>query len=187
MPDIAEPDVPAVTDESEPRQRHGVVEIDSDGMPTLFPTRPQLVPLVEALIVDGFLMCVDVTAVDYLTYGWRTSAEGDALRTERHVPGDQAAERFEVVYHLLSHRDRQRVRIRVQVPESDPVVPSVVARYPGADAAEREVYDMFGITFSDHPDLSRILMPEDWIGHPLRKDYNSGRIPVQFKESGIPR
>jgi NADH-quinone oxidoreductase subunit C len=71
--------------------------------------------------------------------------------------------------------------VRVQVPESEPTVPSLFDVHPGTEAMEREVYDMFGITFDGHPDLSRILMPEDWIGHPLRKDYAVGQIPVQFK------
>ena len=82
---------------------------------------------------------------------------------------------------------RQRVRIRVQVPESDPSVDSVTDVYPGVDAMEREAYDMVGIVFADHPDMTRILMPEDWEGHPLRKDYGVGRVPVQFKEAPGPR
>ena len=187
MTDIDEPVIPAEAGAPDTRRRHGVIEIDTRGTPTLFPTRDQLVDLVQALFDDGYLMCVDVTAVDYLTYGWRVSAEGDVLREPRALPGDLAPERFEVVYHLLSHRERARVRIRVQVPESDPVVPTVVPIYPGADAPEREVFDMFGISFSGHPDLTRILMPEDWIGHPLRKDHDSGRIPVQFKDAPAPR
>ena len=68
-----------------------------------------------------------------------------------------------------------------QVPEDDASVPSLFDLHPGTEALEREVFDMFGISFDGHPDLTRILMPEDWIGHPLRKDYSSGRIPVQFK------
>ena len=71
--------------------------------------------------------------------------------------------------------------MRGQVSESEPTVPSLFDVWPGAEAMEREVFDMFGITFSDHPDHSRILMPEDWDGHPLRKDYAIGDIPVQFK------
>ena len=61
-----------------------------------------------------------------------------------------------------------------------PTIPTLFDMYPGTEAMEREVYDMFGIVFTDHPDLTRILMPEDWDGHPLRKDYDQGRIPVQF-------
>jgi NADH-quinone oxidoreductase subunit C len=73
------------------------------------------------------------------------------------------------------------------VPESDPVVDSLFEVYTGTEAMEREAYDMMGIVFADHPDLTRILMPEDWEGHPLRKDYGVGRVPVQFKEAPGPR
>ena len=136
---------------------------------------------------DGYLMCIDVTAVDYLTFGRRTGAEGDVLFTQRTVPGGLEAERFEVVYQLLNHRTGERVRLRVQVPAHDPIVASLFDLHPGTEAMEREVYDMFGISFRDHPDLTRILMPEDWIGHPLRKDYAIGRIPVQFKDAPATR
>jgi NADH-quinone oxidoreductase subunit C len=78
---------------------------------------------------------------------------------------------------------RRRVRVRVQVPADDAVLPTLFDLYPGTEAMEREVFDMFGVEFDGHPDLTRILMPEDWIGHPLRKDYDVGRIPVQFKEA----
>ena len=83
--------------------------------------------------------------------------------------------------------ERQRVRVRVQVPEGDPTVPSLFGLYPGTEVPEREVFDMFGIAFDGHPDLTRILMPEDWEGHPLRKDYAVGAIPVQFKAAPGPR
>jgi NADH:ubiquinone oxidoreductase subunit C len=103
------------------------------------------------------------------------------------LPDAIERERFELVVVLISHDRRERIRLRVQVPESDPRMPSLFGVFPGAEAPEREVYDMFGITFDDHPDLNRILMPEDWEGHPLRKDYAVGRIPVEFKGAPGPR
>lgn len=90
--------------------------------------------------------------------------------------------RFEVVYHLLSMPNKRRVRLKVLVEEGVPT-PSVVSVYPGANFQEREVYDMFGIEFEGHPDLRRILMPEDWEGHPLRKDYPLGYEPVAFSHN----
>ncbi|MEY3147960.1 MAG: hypothetical protein RL688_1179, partial [Actinomycetota bacterium] len=82
---------------------------------------------------------------------------------------------------LTAIASRDRIRLRVQVPESDTTIASLFDLWPGTEAMEREVFDMFGISFDGHPDLTRILMPEDWDGHPLRKDYEIGRIPVQFK------
>jgi NADH-quinone oxidoreductase subunit C len=97
------------------------------------------------------------------------------------LPADVTPERFEVVAGLLNLNDRTRVRLRTQVPDSDATIASLFTLHPGSEALEREVFDMFGIVFDGHPDLTRILMPEDWEGHPLRKDYAIGRIPVQFK------
>ena len=91
--------------------------------------------------------------------------------------------RFELVINLLSLSHNRRLRILVPVPEEDPVVPSLVPDYPGANFLEREVYDMFGISFTGHPDMTRILMPDDWEGHPLRRDFGVGAVPVQFKEA----
>ncbi len=97
--------------------------------------------------------------------------------------------RFEVVYNLYSlpytlngvrHGKNTRIFIKAAVPEDDPVVPSVVSIYPGASFPEREIFDMFGIRFAGHPDLRRILMSEDWIGHPQRKDYPLGGEKVRF-------
>ena len=118
---------------------------------------------------DGFIMCSDVCAVDYLTHPGRALPEG------------VAPERFEIVVNLVSFEPPRRVRLRVQVPDADPTLPSLFDLYPGTEAMEREVFDLMGIVFTDHPDLTRILMPEDWEGHPLRKDYSIGRVPVQFK------
>jgi NADH-quinone oxidoreductase subunit C len=132
-------------------------------------SRDRYLDVLGKLVADGFDMCVDLTAVDYLTHPGRTLPEG------------VEAERYEVVVNLLSLAHRRRLRVRVQVPESEPTVASAFGLYPGTEAMEREVFDMFGIAFTSHPDLTRILMPEDWDGHPLRKDYAQGRIPVQFK------
>jgi len=81
------------------------------------------------------------------------------------------APRFEVVYHLLSFRTSERLRLKVRVSGENPKVDSVVPVWPSANAFEREVFDLFGILFEGHPYLRRILMPEEWEGHPLRKDY----------------
>jgi len=79
--------------------------------------------------------------------------------------------RFEVVYNLYSIRHHHMIRLRAEVPENDPKIQSVTQIWAGADWHERECFDMFGITFNGHPDMRRILMPEDWEGYPLRKDY----------------
>jgi NADH-quinone oxidoreductase subunit C len=139
------------------------------GQDVVFVSRDRYLDVLGKLVADGFDMCVDLTAVDYLTHPGRTLPEG------------VEAERYEVVVNLLSLAHRRRLRVRVQVPESEPTVASAFGLYPGTEAMEREVFDMFGIAFTGHPDLTRILMPEDWDGHPLRKDYAQGRIPVQFK------
>ena len=112
----------------------------------------------EAARDAGFEVLADVTAVDWLS----------------------RQPRFDVVVNLLSMQHRRRLRVIVGV---DSEVPSLVSVWPGANYAEREVFDMFGIVFTDHPDLTRILMPDEWEGHPLRKDFAVGSVPVQFKES----
>lgn len=164
VPEPTEPvDAPA------PERWHGAVVGTSRGQRVLHPTRDELRSAVSALRAEGWLMCLDVTAVDYLA-----AAHPD-------LPAGIDPERFEVVVTLISHAERTRLRLRVQVPEQDPVVPSLFELHPGTEAMEREVFDLFGIAFDGHPDLTRILMPEDWHGHPLRKDYAVGAIPVQFK------
>jgi NADH-quinone oxidoreductase subunit C len=141
----------------------------------VFPTRGQYVEVVRAYRDGGFEMCADLCGVDYLTHPGRRLPEG------------VAAERFEVVVNLLSLSLAVRVRVRVQVPDTDAEVDSLFDVYPGTEAMEREAYDLFGIVFVGHPDMTRILLPEDWEGHPLRKDYGVGRVPVQFKGAPGPR
>ncbi len=116
----------------------------------------------EAAKAAGFEVCVDVTAVDWMR---------------------QRPERFEVVANILSMQHKLRLRMITSLGRIDPTVASLVPVWPGANFAEREVYDMFGITFEGHPDLTRILMPDEWEGHPLRKDFGVGGVPVQFKAS----
>jgi NADH-quinone oxidoreductase subunit C len=90
--------------------------------------------------------------------------------------------RYDVNYHLLSLDRMERLRVKVQLPDvEEPKVPSAVSVYPGANWHEREVFDFFGIVFTGHPELRRILMPDEWIGHPLRKDYPVGGVPVEYR------
>lgn len=153
----------------EPITLHGCPLVVAFGQQVLHVPRAQYTKVIKALLADGYEMVSDLTAVDYL------------LVPNRSLPAGVAAERFEVVVNMLSLTARQRIRVRVQVPESDATIATLFDMFPGTEAMEREVFDMFGIEFTDHPDLTRILMPEDWEGYPLRKDYEVGRIPVQFK------
>ena len=106
----------------------------------------------------GFDMLIDVTAVDYLRY-----------------PGREDGPRFDVVYHLYSVGHNHRLRLKVPVEQDDASVPTASGIWPIANWLEREVWDMFGIRFEGHPDLRRLLMYEEFVGHPLRKDYPINR------------
>jgi len=159
----------------EPALIHGAPSSLSRGQLVVYPPRDDYLDVLTALRDDGYAFCTDITAVDYL------------LHADRPLPPGVGHERFEVVVNLLSMEEAKRIRLRVQVPESDPTVPTVFELFPGTEAMEREIYDMFGIVFVDHPDMTRILMPDDWEGHPLRKDYPVARIPVQFKDAPTPR
>lgn len=154
----------------------GVPVSFSRGQEVLHPSRERYVDVVAALKQAGFVTCSDLCAVDYLT-----------AQIQRPLPEGVTPERFEVVVTLLSHEHRRRIRIRVQVPVSDPTCPTLFFLYPGTENMEREAFDLFGIGFVGHPDMTRILMPQDWEGHPLRKDYGVGRVPVQFKDAPGPR
>ena len=152
------------------------VFFDSHGQPVVFVPREQWHD-VAAFLRDEqqFTQCVDVTAVDQL------------VAPARAIPAAVAAERFEVVANFLSHVRNRRVRVIAQVPVDDPTIASITDLYPGVNFAERETYDLFGVEFTDHPDLTRILMPDDWLGHPLRKDDAPARVPVTFTGDPSPR
>lgn len=118
------------------------------GDPTYVIHSTHLGAFVKAIYSDGFQMLLDITAVDY--------------------PGRQ--ERFDVVYHFLNLTNQARLRLKLRIKEGEPV-PSMTGRFKCADWSEREVHDMFGIFFEGHPNLTRLLMWEDFEGHPLRKDF----------------
>lgn len=117
------------------------------------------VTFAEAAKTHGFDTFSDLFAVDHFT----------------------EAPRFEVVLNLVSMEARERVVVSTRVPYNDPTVPTLTEVFAGANFYEREAYDLMGIDFPGHPDLTRILMPDEWEGHPLRKDYDIGAVPVQFK------
>ena len=102
-----------------------------------------------------------------------------------HFPHEKGRE-LHAVYHFLSITHNRRVRVEVVCPDQDPRIPSIVSVYPTSDWHERETYDFFGIVFDGHPALTRIMMPDDWPGHPQRKDYPLGGIPVEYKGAEIP-
>jgi len=102
-----------------------------------------------------------------------------------HYPEDKGRE-LHAVYPLLSMTNNRRIRLEVSVPDSDPHIPSLVEVWAGNNWHERETFDMFGIIFDGHPALTRILMPDDWPGHPQRKDYPLGGIPVEYIGATVP-
>ena len=119
----------------------------------------------SALKSDGYRMMVFLTCVDHLA---------DASR--------QWPARFELVYQLRNLETGAQIRVRAFVDGDPPHVDSVQDMFPPANWDERETYDLFGIVFNDHPDLTRILMPDDWVGHPLRRDYPVGGEVVEFSQ-----
>jgi NADH-quinone oxidoreductase subunit C len=141
---------------------------------------------------EGFDFLSDVTPADYLGWGEKGVAGyiGTVAGRDLNAPGSQGyakrpapkPKRFSVSYHLLTLADAPR-RVRVQVWVDDGgAVPSVVRVWPTADWHEREAWDLMGIPFEGHPNLTRILLEDDWEGHPLRKDYPIGGEPVRFSE-----
>jgi NADH-quinone oxidoreductase subunit C len=128
-----------------------------EDMPCLVVGREELPGAMRALVQAGFDFLLDLTAVDY----------------------PSRPQRFDVVYHLYSFRANARMRVKTRAAEGESV-PSMTPLWKSADWFEREVYDLFGVRFEGHPGLTRIVMPDDWVGHPLRKDYPIGGENVQF-------
>jgi NADH-quinone oxidoreductase subunit C len=117
------------------------------------------VDITQAAFDAGFDTFVDLTAIDHFA----------------------EAPRFEVAVNIISMTQVQRLIITTRVPYDNPTVPTLTDVFVGANFYEREAYDLVGVVFDGHPDLTRILLPDDWVGHPLRKDYDIGAIPVEFK------
>jgi len=135
---------------------------------TFYVAREHLPAIAKTLRDDGglrFELLSSVSGVDY---------------------GVDVPQRLHAVYHFTSLTYRRRIRLEVTLDVEDAHVPSLVETYPTADWQEREAWDMFGIVFDGHPALTRILMPDDWDGHPQRKDYPLGGIPVEYKGAEIP-
>ncbi|HET7193681.1 MAG TPA: NADH-quinone oxidoreductase subunit C [Nocardioides sp.] len=146
---------------------------------------------VERVVIHRGEITFHVRREDLLAVA-RLLRDEDALRFEFcsgvsgvHYPQDEGRE-LHAVYHLLSMTHNRRIRLEVTAPDGDPHIPSIVSVYPTNDWHERETFDMFGIVFDGHPALTRILMPDDWPGHPQRKDYPLGGIPVEYKGGTIP-
>lgn len=129
---------------------------------------------------------------EHLSKVMRTLRDEPALRFEMsmgvngvHYP-NQVDSELHAVYHIRSMTHNRQIRVEVTAPDSDPHIPSTVDTYPTNNWHERETYDFFGIIFDGHPGLTRIEMPDDWVGHPQRKDYPLGGVPVEYKGATIP-
>ena len=172
----------------------GVVETrESFGETTLVVDPARLVDACMSLRDEhGFNFLSDIAAADYLGWGEQEVAGyiGTNAGRDIHMPGSQGLgrvplpkpKRFSVSYHLLRvNDDPVRVRVQVWLDDGEPIA-SVLPVWPAADWFEREAFDMMGVRFEGHANLVRILMPEDWEGHPLRKDYPLGGEPVRFSD-----
>ena len=156
---------------TEPLTVHGLPATEVRGTTVVHTDVARYLGLLEALHAEGHRFCADLCGVDQLT------------NVDRHLPDGIEPQRFEVVVTLRDLTASRHVRIRCQVPAVDTRVPTTFPLWPGTEAMEREAYDLLGIVFTGHPDLTRILLPDDWEGHPLRKDVAAGRVPVQFRDA----
>lgn len=174
---VPAPDVPADDVAAALVERFGAAVFhDSHGQPVVYLDRADWLDAATFLHDDQqFTQCVDVTAVDHLTDETRLAVEG------------VEPQRYEVVANFLSHERNRRIRTIAELPADDPTVASLTGVFPGVNFAEREAYDLLGVVFEGHPDPTRLLMPDDWVGHPLRKDDPPSHVPVTFKEDPGPR
>jgi NADH-quinone oxidoreductase subunit C len=127
--------------------------------------------LIDALFDRGELTLTVAPEVIRTAAATVLAAEYNAFEDMTAVDWFPSEPRFQLSYHILSHKYKERIRLRTMLSAEDPAVESITSVWPGANYYEREVFDLFGIRFEGHPNLRRILMPEDWVGHPLRKDY----------------
>ncbi|NMR18801.1 NADH-quinone oxidoreductase subunit C [Cellulomonas fimi] len=152
---------------------------------------PGFASAIEKVVVDRDELTIYVVAA-HLVQVTRVLRDDQDLRFELsmgvsgvHYPHETGRE-LHAVYHLVSVTHSRRLRLEVAVPDADPHIPSTVSVYPTNDWHERETWDFFGIVFDGHPALARIEMPDDWPGHPQRKDYPLGGIPVEYKGATVP-
>jgi len=162
-------EVADLLEEAYPDFGDGIERVVVDrGELTFVVRREHLLAIVQVLRDDPrlrFEMCLGVSGV--------------------HFPADTGAE-LHATYPLLSITHNRRIRLEVTCPDADPHIPSVVSVYPTNNWHERETYDFFGLVFDGHPALTRIMMPDDWMGHPQRKDYPLGGIPVEYRGATVP-
>jgi NADH-quinone oxidoreductase subunit C len=159
---------PLADHETRLRERFPEAVVEATSAPDMgvIAVRPDaIVDVLTDLRDAGFDMLTDLSAVDWF----------------RAESGDPAGPRFDINYTLYSMATYERLRVKVRLGDDSPHIASATSVWPGANWHEREVYDFFGIVFDGHPDLRRILMPDEWIGHPLRKDYPVGGVPVEYR------
>lgn len=152
---------------------------------------PEFNDAIERVVVDRGELTLHIKATRLVEVA-RKLRDTPSLRFEMcmgvsgvHYPQDTGRE-FHAIYPLLSITHNRRIRLEVSVPENNPHIPSLVEVWGGNNWHERETFDMFGIVFDGHPGLTRILMPDDWPGHPQRKDYPLGGIPIEYKGATVP-
>lgn len=209
-PETADEPVEEQLVEGQSETAYGVPVTEVRSQRVVHPAKEEFAELAATLQAEGYCQCVDLCAVDYLTNPNRgglpvgivperfevvalfiTHSGGGGHSSESAIGSGDVGEISgassvgESGWHVVGASGNSavphRIRARVQVPEDDPMLPSITHIYPGTENMEREIYDMFGIGFQDHPDMTRILMPDEWEGHPLRRDYAVGQVPVQFK------